>query len=248
MSPARLRLLSLVMLIGLPAHIVGCGALPPYPVRYASAPPTIDGKLDDAAWKNAAPLTRFFRYRTHGVRLDGTAVAYLAWDKDNLYFAIDIRDEDLYCTEKENDKVLCRADVAELFLKPRDDRFNLYEFEFNLFNATWDIHFVSMGGGGTRRFGPSFTSGAKVRSSYQGTINNWTDRDSSWTLEAAIPMTAFKDVVPGGPRPGERWRFNVAGYDFSVYRERPLLFTLCDGNFKGFKEYALYPEMEFMGP
>ena len=218
----------------------------PYRVAYASVPPNIDGKFDDPAWKQAAPLTRFYEYRQYGVRVDDTVVARLVWDKDNLYLAMQIKDEDLYCTYKENEKVLCRADVAELFVRPRDGRFDIYEFEFNMWNAIWDIHFVSLGGGGTARF-DAFDSGAVVRATHEGTINDWTDRDKGWRVEVAIPMKAFKDVVPDGPKPGDRWRFNVAGYDFSAHRERRLLFTLCDGQLKGFKEYKLYPELEFVG-
>lgn len=219
----------------------------PYPVVYATVRPTIDGKLDDAIWQQAVPLTTFYEYNKVGQRVD-IATAYMAWDKGNLYLGMEIEDKDLYVAEKQNDAVLCRADVAELFLKPRDDRFDLYEFEFNIWNAIWDIHYISRGGGGPRRFAGFFTTGAAVKATHKGTINNWDDEDISWTLEVALPLNAFSRAVPRGPKPGDRWKFNVSGYDFSRYRENTLLFTSCDGNTKGFAEYELYPSMQFMPP
>ncbi|MDO9464418.1 MAG: carbohydrate-binding family 9-like protein [bacterium] len=252
----RIFLLSAFVIMGL--MLQGCAALrifsrepkcevrkEPYPVVYAAVPPKIDGKLDDAIWQQAVALSTFYRYAESGQRTH-IGTAYLAWDRDNLYFCMDIKDKDLYVTEKENNEILCRADVAELFIKPCDDRLDFYEFEFNVWNALWDIHYIGRGGGGASRFTEHFNSGAIVRATHAGTINDWNDVDEGWTVEVAIPLKAFARAVPEGPQPGDLWKFNVSGYDFSCYREKGLLFTMCDGNFRGFAEYELYPSMQFM--
>jgi len=219
----------------------------PYPVVYAKVPPKIDGVLDDEVWKRAVPQKTFYVYTKYGQRVD-IATAYLAWDKDNLYYAIDVKAKDLYAEEKEDDKRLCDGDVAELFVKPSDDHLDLYEFEFNFWNALWYIHFISRGGGTAARFTVTSHPGIIVRSTHRGRINDWSDVDDGYTIEAAIPLKTFERAVPGGPKAGDRWKFNVAGYDFSCYREETLLFTSCDGNTKGFAEYEIYPEMIFLAP
>jgi hypothetical protein len=219
----------------------------PYPVVYATVPPKIDGVLDDEVWKYAVPHGKFYVYSQYGKRVD-IATAYLSWDKDNLYYAIAVKDEDLYATEKEDDKILCRGDVAELFIKPSDKHLDLYEFEFNFWNALWYIHYPSRGGGTDARFTVTSHPGIIVRSTHRGTINDWSDVDDGYTIEAAIPLKTFERAAPGGPKPGDRWKFNVAGIDFSCYREDTLLFTSCDGNTKGFAEYEIYPEMVFLAP
>ena len=124
----------------------------PHPVVYATVAPTIDGRLDDPVWRDAMRLEPLYEYNKVGVLVD-LADIRLAWDPQFLYVAYDIRDQDLYVTERERDAVLCRADVAELFVKPpvRDRyEYELYEFEFNLWEAIWDIHFAGYGGDGSQ--------------------------------------------------------------------------------------------------
>jgi len=219
----------------------------PYPVVYLTAPPTIDGKLDDEAWRKAVPLSTFYTFEKYGRRVD-VVTAYMAWDDDNLYLAVKIKDKDLYIASKEHDGPLWISDVAELFIKPRKDRLELYEMGFNMCDTLYDVLYIGRGGAPSVERFIKYESGALARATYEGTINDWNDVDKGWSLEVAIPLKAFSRPVPDGPRPGDRWKFNVAGYDWSCYRGNPLLFTNCDGNTERFAEYELYPEMEFMAP
>jgi len=240
----------------------GCASLPgwgpkrqvrtaPYPVVYASVAPVIDGRLDDAVWKQAVRVEPLYEYNKVGVLVDSADIR-LAWDPQFLYVAYAIRDQDLYVSEKERDAVLCRADVAELFVKPpvRDRyAFELYEFEFNLWEAIWDIHFAGYGGDGSQavaRFAKPFNPDIQLKAVVNGTVNDWRDVDEGYTIEVAIPWSAFARSAPDGVRAGEVWKFNAAGYDFSVYRRQPLLFTSVDGNDRGFNQYELYPSMILM--
>lgn len=224
----------------------------PYPVVYAAVAPTIDGRLDDPVWRDAMRLEPLYEYNKVGVLVD-LADIRLAWDPQFLYVAYDIRDQDLYVTERERDAVLCRADVAELFVKPpvRDRyEYELYEFEFNLWEAIWDIHFAGYGGDGSQgvgRFSAPFNPEIRVKAVANGTINDWRDVDEGYSLEVAIPWSAFARSAPAGVRAGDVWQFNAAGYDFSVYRRQALLFTSVDGNDRGFNQYELYPSMVLMG-
>jgi hypothetical protein len=225
----------------------------PYPVVYAAVAPTIDGALDEAVWRQAVRLQPLYEYGKFGTLVD-VADIRLAWDKQYLYAAYTVRDQDLFANEKERDAILCRADVVELFVKPpvRDRyEYELYEFEFNLWNVIWDIHFVGYGGDGSSgvtRFSAPFTADIRVKASLRGTLNDWTDVDEGYTVEVAIPWAAFARSAPNGVQAGDVWRFNAAGYDFSVYRRQPLLFTSVDGNDKGFNQYEDYPSMILQAP
>lgn len=222
-------------------------AAKPYPVVYATVPPQIDGILDDNVWTQATPCTAFYDFLKDKRPVD-IAVAYVAWDKENLYFAMRICDQDLYAVEKESDKILCLADVAELFIKPREDRLDLYEFEMNMLDAVWYLHYISRGGGADSRFTETSHQGLAVRSIHEGTINDWNDVDGWWTVEMAVPLTLFNRAVPAGPRQGDIWRVNIGGYDFSCYREDTLQFTSCPDLIRQFAQYERYMGMQFMPP
>ena len=241
-------------------NLAGCGVLrsgpqrevraEPYRVVYATEAPKIDGKLDDAVWKEAILIKPFYQYSKTGVKVDFVKT-WMAWDKKYLYFATTVTDKDIYVTEVKRDAILCRADVAELFLKlPVKTRYEteLYEFEFNVWETIWDIHYIGYGGGGHKRFSDHYNPNIICRATHKGTINNWNDEDEGYTIEVAIPLSAFEHAAPDGVKAGDKWRFNASGYDFSVYRRKPLLWSSADGNMKGFNEYELYPEMVFLGP
>jgi hypothetical protein len=262
-EPSARRLSQALASLALAALLSGCASLftstperltraEPHPVVYATVAPAIDGKLDDAVWQEAVRLEPLFEYNLFGTRVD-VADIRLAWDPQNLYVAYAIKDQDLTANERERDAILCRADVAELFVKPpvRDRyEYELYEFEFNLWDTIWDIHFVGYGGDGSSavsRFAKPYNPDIRVKALVDGTINDWSDVDRGYVVEVAIPWSAFARSAPNGVKAGDVWRFNAAGYDFSVYRRHPLLFTSVDGNTKGFNQFEDYPSMVLQG-
>lgn len=56
----------------------------------------------------------------------------------------------------------------------------------------------------------------KVAAQVQGTLNNWHDRDKSWSMEMAIPR---KEIERYGAKfePGHPWRIFLARYNYSRY-------------------------------
>ena len=238
--------------------LTGCAApgrevrLAPYQVVYAQDAPVMDGKLDDAVWQEAEVLKDFYQHGKTGAKFTDIIRAMMAWDKEHLYFAVTIKDKDIFVSEKIRDEIICRADVVELFIKPAVvTRYTseLYEFEFNVWETIWDIHYVGYGGGSALpRFSHEYNPAIVCKATYNGTINDWSDIDEGYTIEVAFPLSAFAHAAPNGVTPGDIWKFNVAGMDYSVYLRRPLEFTSVDGNTLGFAEYELYPEMIFMPP
>src|SRR5437868_12779865 len=75
------------------------GAVRSAECRWATGPLKLDGVLDEAAWKSAPVLSEFSPYWLGRPAKTATR-ARLLWDKDNLYFAAEMEDADLYADVK----------------------------------------------------------------------------------------------------------------------------------------------------
>src|SRR5205807_618225 len=94
--------------------------LPEYHAVKASAPPVIDGELNDPVWQKAAPVIlqgsldgRPVRFRTE---------AKVAWDPQNLYVAFDCEDPDVWGTLKNHDDPIYNESVVEIFVDANADQ------------------------------------------------------------------------------------------------------------------------------
>jgi len=180
----------------------------------------IDGKLDEPAWKKARPVTGFHLIRRSGLsplRPAATQAQVLVlWDDNNIYFGAEIEDEDLFAKYTAHDSPLYKEDVFEVFVWPDESRRYYYEFEVNPLGTVFDMFTPNSDAGGFHRWG-EFKAGIKAKGTVKGTLNNWRDKDKGWTLEFAIPLTAFKDTLRIPPKPGDKWRIAFCKYDYSVH-------------------------------
>ena len=65
-------------------------------------------------------------------------------------------------------------------------------------------------------------------------------KDKGWVVEGRIPWEAFKPTG-GRPKPGDRWKFALCRYDYSVAFDRPELSScapLTTGDFHRYEDYA----------
>ena len=99
--------------------------------RWAKKPPVLDGKLDDACWQEAAPITRFASYWDKDKTPRAGTRAYLVWDDEALYYAGTMTDAELRSFGKHRNDTLWDGDVFELFLKPTVNGPAYYEFQAN---------------------------------------------------------------------------------------------------------------------
>ena len=58
-----------------------------YEARWTSAPPVIDGNLDDAAWAGAEVIGDFYAYESGGDPAPALSEGRLLWDSDWLYWS-----------------------------------------------------------------------------------------------------------------------------------------------------------------
>jgi hypothetical protein len=115
------------------------------PLR-TDVPPVIDGRLDDAVWRDTPSLSAFKTFiPDFGREPSEKTVAYMAYDAENLYFAFK-------CYDREPDKI--KAAVASrdtirsddficINLDTFNDRQSLYAFYVNPFGIQTDSRFAS---------------------------------------------------------------------------------------------------------
>ena len=104
---------------------------------------TIDGKLNDPAWKNAVPI--WLRARKGDVT-DVETKVYMLRDKEYFYFAFNCAepetDKIVAAVRKHDDKLLWEDNCVEIFLDTRGDRKEYYQIMLSSKNCMTDIHVV----------------------------------------------------------------------------------------------------------
>jgi hypothetical protein len=175
-------------------------------------PIQIDGKLDDPAWKSA-PWTSDF------VDILGSAKPHprfrtrikMLWDDDYLYVAADLQEPDVKAALTQHDSVIFQDNDFELFLKPLPDAAGYFEFEINALNTSWDLYLNKPYNQGGRADNSWDIPGLKTAVAIHGTLNQSADKDRGWTVEIAIPWSAYTSRQPvPRPQPGSEWRANFS--------------------------------------
>lgn len=190
---------------------------PQTPRRYlcyrAAGPIEIDGKLNKPAWW-AAPWTDEF------VDIEGDARrgpwfktrAKMLWDDQYLYIGAEMDEPHVWGKLTERDSIVYHDNDFEVFLNPTSDNHRYYELEINALNTIFDLFLAKpYRDGGPADHGWDVT-GLKTAVHVDGTLNDPSDEDRGWSVEIAMPWTAF-DRHGGAkcpPRDGDQWRVNFS--------------------------------------
>ncbi len=208
--------------------------------RWADAPPKLDGKLDDACWRAAAPIEDFAAFWADAPR-SGTR-AYLAWDHEALYYAAEMNDAELRAFGSNRNDHLWEGDVFEMFFKTGKDRLEYYEFQANPRGVVFEVAFP-------RRapLGRPFNQEPVLGNKAVVALDQPGDQDRGWTVEGRIPWTAF---APSGgePRPGASWSFAICRYDYGPAGTEPVLMSSAPLTQPSFHRYEDYGSLRFEGP
>jgi Carbohydrate family 9 binding domain-like len=176
-----------------------------YTVKRALGAIQIDGVLNETSWRNAAGTGPFLLNDGSGLPALKTE-AQMLWDDQNLYFAFECKDTDLFATMKIRDQHLWEEEVVEIFIDPDNDQLNYIELEINPLNTFLDLFVL-------KPVVPipyeSYNIPAKWAVKVNGTVNNSADEDKGWTVELSMP---FKEAVTAPhlpPKEGDKWRLNL---------------------------------------
>src|SRR6266513_6548161 len=117
-----------------PRHPPDQPPLPPTRATHAAQPPTIDGRDDDAVWREAMPITEFQEWRpSEGGAPKLPTEAKVAYDAGNLYVFVRAFDPhpDSIITVLARRDYFTPSDMIWLFLDSYHDRRTGYEFGVN---------------------------------------------------------------------------------------------------------------------
>lgn len=202
--------------------------IPRYEAKYTSARPVIDGKLDEAMWKNAVRSDPF-RDLIRGSKAHLDTRAAVKWDDEYLYVAYWIEEPDVKATLTKRDAPIYQDNDVELFIAGED---GYYEFEINAYGTIyevlffWEEAFQRKGYAEMPQFsrkdtlvrpfnGVGFKNhprgkrigfwnwdypGLQSAVHVDGTLNNSADRDKGWTVELALPWKGLAILATGDAR------------------------------------------------
>jgi hypothetical protein len=182
-------------------------SLPRYDIFRAPTPISVDGKLDEAAWRNAPSAGDFnFNWWKEGQKEQ--TVAKLLWDDANLYVGFYCHDKHISAEVVQRHGPVSKDDCVEVFISPNVDKpRNYYGFEINAIGTM--LNFIRS----DWYKGPFNTEpeGVRYRTTFHGRPSKQESPDDDhWVLEIAIPFKNFdKDAPHTPPREGDTWRLNL---------------------------------------
>ncbi|MBN1672469.1 MAG: hypothetical protein JXR37_15620 [Kiritimatiellae bacterium] len=220
--------------------------------------PALDGKLDDAVWKQAAPLDGFTRARAEAVRRAtarsvkadpaeflqdeltpsaGTGTrGYAYYTGTHLWLGLEclepqpakIKVNTAVSNAGQRDSSVWQDDDVELFLSPNNDGLTAYQFGINAAGVVYD-------GRNTRKPG---SRSVKADKTWNTDVQAKTGRTAqSWTLELAVPLA---DLFEGDPT-GTAWGLNIQRQRTTAGRSPHEL------QFWSLTDASAFPEMDRYG-
>jgi hypothetical protein len=165
-------------------------------------PITLDGKLDEPVWADAARSSAFVNTISGG-HAEPEASVRAAWDDKNLYVAFEVADDYLHSTFTADGEHLWEQDCVEIMLDPGGDGKDYVEVQVSPANKHFDTKYDTRrvpGPIGHAEFDPHMESGVVLR----GTLND-DDKDSGYTVELSLPWASLEmgpSTVPPAAKGG----------------------------------------------
>jgi hypothetical protein len=202
-----------------------------YRAPYAVARPAMTGLLESGAWA-AAPWTEDFA-DIEGARKPVPAYrtrAKMLWDEKFLYIGAELTEPHVWSTLKKHDEIVFHDNDFEVFIDPNGDGREYYEIEINAQGTVFDLFLHRSYREGAPAIHEWDAAGMAKGCFVQGTADDSRDVDRTWTVELAIPWSAFVpprdariDALPAdqrdfgdrarngaAPAAGDTWRINFS--------------------------------------
>jgi hypothetical protein len=179
---------------------------------------TIDGRLDEPAWRGAKSTGPFVEVASGRANPAAPTLGEtrILWDDQFLYAGFEVTDKKVHggWPAGAKDPHLWDKDTVEIMLDPDGDGDNkdYYEIQVNPQNLVFDTQYDdynSPNGNGKGPFGheewsANLTSAVVVH----GTLDDDSDVDQGYTVEAKIPWASFTKAQHVPPVAGSTWRMN----------------------------------------
>lgn len=177
-----LLLLFFAWLSPVPAFAQKERALPTVRPARVQQPPTIDGRLNDPAWRTAARVTNFVQQRPldREPATEPTEV-YIAYDNDRLYIGVYAHYSDsglVRANRVDRDRIWDDDRLSVIFDTFRDQQ-RAYRFAVNGYGVQGDALIGNGGGLGDTSWNALFASAGQLA-------------EDGWTAELAIPFKSLR--------------------------------------------------------
>lgn len=200
--------------------IFGAKFAPPvYICKKAIQKPCIDGNIDKPFWAHANEITDFVDIMGKSKpKPSKQTYAKFLWDKDNLYIAAKLYDDEIWAYIDERDEVIFYDNDFEFFLDRECSTHNYFELEINAKNVIWDLFLTKpYRDGGIAIDGFDFQgmiSAVKI----EGELNNPQADNKYWSVEIMIPWKGIARNNRWGepPKPEDYYRFNLSRVQWQV--------------------------------
>jgi hypothetical protein len=216
MKKSLIRLLTCLLLL-MPFRLLAQSNTVPrsYTCYLTSDSVTIDGKIDERAWQNIPWSDDFSDIATAAKMPENLFTHFkMMWDDSYLYVAACLGEPDISGKLMQRDDTIYHDNDFELFIDPDGDGLNYYELEINALGTVMDLFMEKPYNKGGRADITWNYKGLRSAVAIYGTLNQPGDTDSRWTLEVAIPWSAFKKQ--NVPTDGAQWRMNFSRVEWPV--------------------------------
>jgi len=191
----------------------------------AAAPPTIDGRIDDACWQTATAVGPFVLMGTGASPTQDTR-AWIAYDDRALYLAFECLEDSmasLVAQSTARDSSVWMDDCVEVFLAPPQDP---------------QYFHLAVNANGTQYDERGSLNPAGWNGDWQSAASRGPDR---WTVEIAIPWAGLRARPPAML---EAWGLNLAREE-QPHRELSEISATTAGTFH---DRARFADLVFGGP
>ncbi len=181
--------------------------IPEYYVKRSTEKIVIDGILDEADWDAAQSVGDFQFRRYKGGEKEQTEVKIL-WDDTFLYISYKCDDNYVWAEIYNTNATTYKDDCVELFWNPNPEAGDAYNmFEINCIGnllSVYNDRKRSIRERDRRIMVPH------IAQTIQGTVNDDTDTDTGWIIEAAIRFSDYPELSKRpAPIPGDIWRIGL---------------------------------------
>jgi hypothetical protein len=192
-----------------------------YKARMAKRPIKVDGKLNEHDWKQAVLISDFEDIEgASKPKPSFSTTVKMMWDSQYLYIGAVLEEPHLWGTLKKHDDIIYRDHDFEVFIDPMGDGEQYFEIEINVLGTIMDLFMnkpYKKGGTFDMEWN---TTGIQSKVIANGTINNNSDIDSSWTVEMAIPFTAIsRNNRIASPSTTNPWRINFSRVQWTLEQD-----------------------------
>ncbi len=203
-----------------------------YVVEHTSEHIATDGKLQESAWSKVAWTSDFVDIEGDKKPLPAlrTQVKML-WNDSTLFIAAKLQEPQVWAKQQHHDDIIFRDNDFEVFIDPDNNTHQYFEIEINALNKIFDLFLPKpYRNGGDALIGWD-VAGLKTGVQVQGTLNNTSDKDQSWTVEMAVPLKQLRMGFPFHvPAEGTLWRINFSRVEWKTQVVNGDVVKLKDAN------------------